>query len=94
MTAAGKRNVGLLVAGVVVFALSLAAGAVFAFDLNQYLTVEELWENDELLSPEARRFGVGMIQRAALKRMTLFGPLFAGLGVVGVVFLARGLRKK
>lgn len=94
MTAAGKRNVGLILAGVVVFALALAAGAVFASSLNQYLTVEELWENDELLSPEARRFGVGLIERAALKRMTLFGPLFAGLSVVGVVFFVLGVREK
>ena len=43
---------------------------------------------------EARRFGVSLIKRAAFKRMTLFGPIAGGLGVVGVVLTVLGLRKK
>ncbi len=89
-----KRNVGLIVVGIVLFVLALGAGAVFLINLSQYLSIEERWENDPLLSPEARRFGVSLIQHAAMKRMTLFGPLSGGFGVVGVVLFLLGLRKK
>lgn len=91
---APKRNVALIVVGIVVFALALGAGVVFAINLTQYLTVEERWADDSLLSPEARRFGVSIVQHAAMRRMTLFGPLTAGLGIAGFVVFLLGLRKK
>ena len=89
-----KRNVALIVVGILVFLLAAGAGVVFLINLNQYLSIEERWENDSLLSPEARRFGVSLIQHAAMKRMTLFGPLSGGLGVLGLVLFVLGLRKK
>lgn len=91
---APKRNVGLLVAGVLLFLLGAGAGVVFLINLSQYLTIEERWANDPLLSPEARRFGVSIIQHAAMKRMTLFGPLSGGLSITGLVLFLLGLRKK
>lgn len=97
MTPAGpapKRNPGLIVVGVLLFVLALGAGAAFAINLSQYLSVEERWANDPLLSPEARQFGVSLVQHAAVKRMTLFGPLSGGFGVVGLVLFFLGLRKK
>ena len=92
--APAKRNVALIIVGCLVFALSLGAGVVFLINLNQYLSIEERWANDPLLSPEARRFGVSIIQHSAMKRMTLFGPLSGGLGVLGLVLFLLGLRKK
>ncbi len=89
-----KRNVGLLIAGILVALVALGAGVVFLINLNQYLSIEEKWANEHFLSPEARRFGVSLIKRAAFKRMTLFGPIAGGLGVVGVVLTVLGLRKK
>ena len=89
-----KRNVGLLIAGILVAVVALGAGVVFLVNLNQYLSIEEKWANEHFLSPETRRFGVSLIKRAAFKRMTLFGPIAGGLGVVGVVLTVLGLRKK
>ena len=91
---ARKRNVALIVAGIILCALALGAGVVFTTHLSEYLTVEERWADDSLLSPEAHRFGVSIVQHAAMRRMTLFGPLTAGLGIAGVVLFLRGLRKK
>ena len=90
----GTRNVGLLVAGILVLVVALGAGVVFAINLSQYLSIEETWAHESLLSPEARRFGVSLIKRAAFKRMTLFGPISGGFGILGVVLLVLGLRKK
>jgi hypothetical protein len=92
--AAPKRNVALIVVGIVLFLLAAGAGVVFLMNLNQYLSIEDRWANEPLLSPEARRFGVGLIKRAALRRMTLFGPISGGFGVLGLVLLVLGLRKK
>ena len=91
---AARRNVGLIAVGIVVGLLAMGAGVVFLINLNQYLSIEERWSNDPLLSPEARRFGVALIRQAALKRMTLFGPLSGGLGVLGLALFVIGLRKK
>jgi hypothetical protein len=91
---APTRNVALVVVGVLVFVLGLGAGVVFLINLNQYLTVGERWESNPLLSPEGRRFGISIIEHAAMKRMTLFGPLSAGLGITGFVLFLFGLRKK
>ncbi len=88
------RNVGLIIAGILLAVLALGAGVVFVINLNQYLSIEERWANEHLLSPEARRFGVSLIKRAAFKRMTLFGPISGGFGVLGVVLLILGFRKK
>lgn len=92
--ASPKRNVALIVVGILLFAVALGAGVVFLINLNQYLSVEDRWADDSLLSPEARRFGVSIIQRAAIKRMTLFGPLSGGLGITGFVLFLVGMRKK
>jgi hypothetical protein len=89
-----KRNVALIVVGIALFLLAAGAGVVFLINLNQYLSIEEKWANEPFLSAEARRFGVSLIKGAALKRMTLFGPIAGGFGVLGAVLLLLGLRKK
>ena len=91
---AATRNVGLIVVGIVLAVVALGAGVVFVINLSQYLSIEEKWANQPFLSPEARRFGVSLIKRAAFKRMTLFGPISGGFGVLGVVLLLLGMRKK
>lgn len=88
-----KRNVALILIGLVFLLLSLAVGALFAYNLWQYLTVEDRWANSPML-PEARRFGVAIVQRAAEKRMMLFGPVSGFLGFVGLVLAGLGLRKR
>ena len=88
------RNVGLSIAGILLAVVALGAGVVFVINLSQYLSIEEKWASEHFLSPEARRFGVSLIKRAAFERMTLFGPISAGLGVLGVVLTVLGLRKK
>ena len=94
MQRAATRNVGLIVVGIVLAVVALGAGVVFVINLSQYLSIEEKWANQPFLSPEARRFGVSLIKRAAFKRMTLFGPVSGGFGVLGVVLLLLGMREK
>jgi hypothetical protein len=89
-----NRNLGLIVAGVLLFLLAAGAGVVFFINLNEYLSIEDTWASAPVLSPEARRFGISLIKRAALRRMTLFGPIAGGFGVLGVVLLVVGLKKK
>jgi hypothetical protein len=91
---APKRNVALMVVGIVLGVLALGAGVVFLINLNQYLSIEAKWASEPFLSPEARRFGVSLIKRAALKRMTLFGPIAGGFGVLGLALTLVGARKK
>ncbi|MBX3193361.1 MAG: hypothetical protein KF819_40640 [Labilithrix sp.] len=89
-----KRNVALIVVGIVLAVIALGAGVVFVINLHQYLTIEDRWANDPLLSPAARRFGVALVQGAAKKRMTIFGPISGLFGLVGLVLFGLGLRKK
>lgn len=74
--------------------IALGAGLVFVMNLHQYLTIEDRWANDPLLSPMARDFGVRIIQKAAMKRMMVFGPTSGVLGLTGLVLGVLGLRKK
>lgn len=96
MTAAQapQRNVGLMAGGAVLLVLALGVGALFAFNLYQYLTVADRWANDPMLSKSARAFGVAIVQAAAAKRMAMFGPVSALFGIGGVTLLVLGLRKK
>jgi hypothetical protein len=89
-----RRNVALIIIGIVLAVVALGAGVVFLINLHQYLTIEDRWANDPLLSPSARRFGVALIQGAAMKRMTIFGPISGLFGLVGLILFGLGLRKK
>lgn len=91
---APQRNVALLVVAAVLLLIALGAGLVFVINLHQYLTIEDKWANDPLLSPMARDFGVRIIQKAAMKRMMVFGPTSGVLGIAGLVLGLLGLRKK
>ena len=91
---APKRNVALLVVGIVLLLIALGAGVIFIINLNQYLTVADRWANDPLLSKAGRNFGVAIIKAAAKRRMFTFGPVSGLFGVGGLVCLVLGIRKK
>ena len=92
--AAPKRNLALLITGAALVFFSLLPGALFAMNLYQYATVEDRWAEDGQLGPEAREFGVRVVQEAAMRRMVLFGPVSAVIGLGGLVMFGLGLRKK
>ncbi|MDB4947111.1 MAG: hypothetical protein JWP97_6645 [Labilithrix sp.] len=84
----------LVALGALLLVAAAAAAVVFAIHANRYFSIEDDWAREAALSPEARRFGVSLLRRAALQRMSLFGPLAAGLAVVGVVLTSRGTARK
>lgn len=63
-------------------------------NLHPYLTIEDKWANAPLLSPMARDFGVRIIQKAAMKRMMVFGPTSGLFGIGGLVVGLLGMRKR
>lgn len=89
-----QRNVVLVGVGALLLIVALAAAFAFLMNLNQYLTIEDRWASDPLLSPAARDFGVRIIKDAALKRMMMFGPASGLFGIAGLVLGLLGLRKK
>jgi hypothetical protein len=89
-----KRNVVLILIGVVLLFISLGVGAVFAYNLWQYLTVADRWADKPGLIPEARDFAVRIIEQAAMRRMMIFGPISGFFGLIGLVLAGLGLRKK
>ncbi|MCA9590085.1 MAG: hypothetical protein KC657_32500 [Myxococcales bacterium] len=91
---AAKRNVALITIGIVLAVVALIAGFFFVINLHQYLTVEDRWAADRLLSPSGRAFGVRLIKAAAMKRMTLFGPVSGLSGITGLVLFVLGMRKR
>jgi hypothetical protein len=89
-----QRNVALIVIGAILLVIALGAGFVFFMNLYQYMTVEDRWANDPMLSRAARGFGVRIIKAAAMRRMEMFGPIMGLFGIGGLVCSFLGIRKK
>ena len=89
-----KRNIVLILIGVVLLFIALGVGAIFAYNLWQYMTVEDRWASSPGLSPMARELGVRIVQKAAMNRMMIFGPVAGFFGLIGLVLSILGLRKK
>ncbi|XYH98407.1 hypothetical protein ACMHYB_01175 [Sorangium sp. So ce1128] len=87
----GQRNMGLVAGGGVMLFIALAVGALFLYNLYQYLTVEDHFAD---LPRYARNLGVAIVQQAAMRRMTIFDPISALFGAGGAVLMFLGFRKK
>jgi len=90
----GKQNPALIAVGAIFLLIAAGVGVLFLMNLYQYMTVEDRWANDTTMIREARAFGVRIIKSAAMKRMTMFGPISGLSGIIGLVLLFLGLRKK
>jgi hypothetical protein len=91
---AKKRNVALILIGCVLILLALIPAGLFLYNLWQYATVEDRWASNPRLSSGAIRFGTRIVKDAAVRRMTMFGPVAMVLGLAGLVTGGLGLRKK
>jgi hypothetical protein len=89
-----QRNVAAIVVGGILLFIALGAGFVFFLNLYQYLTVEDRWAHERVLTPEMRAFGVRIVREASMKRILVFGPISGLSGIGGVVLGVLGLRKK
>jgi hypothetical protein len=87
----GQRNPGLMAGGGVLLFIAFAVGALFLYNLYQYLTVEDHFAD---LPRYARNLGVAIVKGAAMRRMTIFGPVSALFGAGGAVLMFLGFRKK
>jgi hypothetical protein len=88
---APKRNVVLIAIGAFMLLIGFLVFCLFAYNLWQYLTVEDRFTT---LPSYARAFAVEIVQKAAIKRMMIFGPVSGFFGLVGLVLAGLGLRKK
>ncbi len=86
-----KRNLVLMAIGAFLLLIGFLVFCLFAYNLWQYLTVEDRFTT---LPSYARAFAVEIVQKAAMKRMMVFGPVSGFFGLVGLVLAGLGLRKK
>jgi hypothetical protein len=86
-----RRRPVLIAIGAVLTLIALGFGSVFAFNLQQYTTVEARFAGE----PAAARAAAIRSARAAdLRRLLVYGPASAIAGVPGIVLLVLGLRKR
>ena len=86
-----KRNVIMIVIGALALGLGFLVFCVFAYNLWQYMTVADRFTT---LPSYSRDFAVEIVQRAAMKRMMIFGPVAGFFGLVGLVLAGFGFRKR
>ncbi|HSN43429.1 MAG TPA: hypothetical protein VLR88_05165, partial [Propionibacteriaceae bacterium] len=67
-----KRNVALLVVGLILMALGALAFLPFAYNVYQYFTVADHMSD---LSTEAQEFIIPIVEQAAMRRMMIFGTV-------------------
>ena len=89
-----KRNVAMIIVGILLIVIALLPTAVFFYNLWQYSTVDDRWGSYTDIDPEARAFATDIIKDAALHRMMIFGPVSALFWLVGLILGGLGLRKK
>lgn len=92
--AGGKRNPALIGIGAFFLLISLVFGGLFMMNFYQYSTVEARWAEKGDMIPEARALGVRIVKASAMNKMTTFGPISAFTGLVGIVLVVLGARKK
>lgn len=88
-----QRSVGMIVGGSILLFLSLCAAGLFFYNLHDYLTVEDRFMSDPVLS-RGGRWLVNIVMEADLRRMTIFGAISAVFGIPGMILGGLGLRKK
>jgi len=86
-----KRNVILMAIGALSLLIGFLVFCLFAYNLWQYMTVADRFTT---LPSYAREFAVEIVQKAAIKRMMVFGPVAGFFGLVGLVLSGLGFRKK
>ncbi len=84
-----KRNVGMLVGGLILIAIGALAFLLFAYNAYQYSTV-----SDHFSDIEGSEWVVDIVKRAAMHRMVLFGSISAFFGLPGLILAFLGFRKR
>lgn len=86
-----KRNLALLVSGIIGLAIGALAFLPFAYNVYQYLTIADHFSD---MSPETQDFLVPILEHAAIHRMMLFGSFSSIFGLAGLVLAGIGFQKK
>jgi hypothetical protein len=86
-----KRNVALLVSGIIGLAIGALAFLPFAYNVYQYATIADHFSD---MSPETQDFLVPILEHAAIHRMMLFGSFSSIFGLAGLVLAGIGFQKK
>ncbi len=84
-----KRNIGLIIGGLVLLGIGALAFLVFAYNLYQYETVEE-----HFADIKGAAWVVDLVKESDMRRMMIFGPVATVFGLVGLVLTFLGMRKK
>jgi hypothetical protein len=86
-----KRNVALLVSGIIGLAMGALAFLPFAYNVYQYATIADHFSD---MSQETQDFLVPILEQAAMHRMVLFGGFSGIFGLAGLVLVGFGFQKK
>jgi len=86
-----KRNVAILVSGIIGLALGALAFLPFAYNVYQYTTIADHFSD---MSQETQDFLVPILEHAAMQRMVLFGGFSGIFGLAGLVLAGIGFQKK
>ncbi len=87
-----KRRPAFIALGAVLTLIALGFGGVFAFNLQQYTTVDSRFAGEPAGS--ARTAAIRNARAIDLRRLLVYGPASAIAGLPGIVLLVLGLRKR
>jgi hypothetical protein len=90
--APARRRPAFIVVGALLTLIALGFGGVFAFNLQQYLTVDAHYAGEP--AGATRTNAIRVARAADLRRLVVYGPASAIAGLPGIVLLVLGLRKR
>jgi hypothetical protein len=91
-SAPATRKPGFIALGAALTLIAVGFGSVFAFNLQQYTTVEARFSAEP--AGATRTSAIRTARAADFRRLLVYGPASAIAGLPGIVLLVLGLRKR